>query len=140
MTILRTLILTGGLAALALASATPALADRGPYRGGRGDSTGAAIVGGIVGLAIGAAIASSDRNDRYRDRDDGGYYDGDYGRPRYPRAYFAYRYDRPYPRRWHGGWDHRGWAYRGWDHDDRRVWDHRDRDHRDRDYRDRRGW
>ncbi|MFA7604268.1 MAG: hypothetical protein WCY29_14800 [Novosphingobium sp.] len=82
----------------------------------RGDETALVIGAGIIGLALGAAIASD--NDRYYYRD--GYY---YGPPRhyyrgYPREY---RYDR-YPRR-----DYR--AYRGHDH-------RRDR-HRERRYR---GW
>ena len=53
------------------------------------DDTGAAIVAGIAGLAIGAAIASSDRrydyDRRYYDRR--GYYprDGYYYRDYYPR-------------------------------------------------------
>ena len=55
------------LAASALASATPAMAD--PYYGGHhrgrgGDTAGAAIVGGIIGIALGAIIASSSNNDR----------------------------------------------------------------------------
>lgn len=119
MTKLRKFILAGTLATVALASAGPAAADRG-YRGG-GDTTGAAIAGGIVGLAVGAAIASSSRDhDRY-------YYDG----PRYPRyrTYYVYRdYPRYYPRRdwdrdrWeHERWEHRGWGDRGW----HRGWDRR---------------
>jgi len=61
------------LAASALASATPAMAD--PYYGNRyrhrgGDTAGAAIVGGIIGIALGAIIASSSNNNRGRDYDD----------------------------------------------------------------------
>lgn len=70
---LRKSVLATALVASSLASATPAMAD--PYYGRRGgDTTGAAIAGGIVGLAIGAIIASSGRREhdrRYRD----GYYD-----------------------------------------------------------------
>jgi hypothetical protein len=80
------------LAATALTAAAPADAQR--YRGGWGgygrhydrhyDRTGPALVAGIAGLAIGAAIASNGR-DRYRD---------DYYRDRgYPRDY-DYRYYR----------------------------------------------
>ena len=56
------------LGATALTAAAPAEAQR--YRGHRGhDGTGTAIVAGIAGLAIGAAIASSSRRDRgYDDR------------------------------------------------------------------------
>lgn len=54
------------LAATALATAAPAEAQRyyGRHRGG--GNGGAAVVAGIAGLAIGAAIASN-RNDRFRD-------------------------------------------------------------------------
>jgi hypothetical protein len=64
------------LAASALASATPAMAD--PYRGGGyggyrhhrgGDGAGAAIAGGIIGLALGAIIVSAANSNRHRDRD-----------------------------------------------------------------------
>ena len=65
------------------------------------DGTGAAIAGGIVGLALGAAIASSSNNDRYardsyyRDRGYRADYDDYYYRQRgyYPTdGYYAYRY------------------------------------------------
>jgi len=72
-------VLGATLGATALTAAAPAEAQY--YRGHRyhrgGDATGAAIVGGIAGLAIGAAIASSNNRDRYY-RDD--YY---YNQPRY---------------------------------------------------------
>lgn len=57
------------LAATALTAALPADAQR-YRRHNRGDSTGVAIIAGIAGLAIGAAIASSDndRNRRYNNR------------------------------------------------------------------------
>ncbi|MDE2435809.1 MAG: hypothetical protein KGM49_06085 [Sphingomonadales bacterium] len=61
------------LAATALASATPAMADPyGYHRHGGGDTAGAAILGGIVGLTIGAIAASASNNHRdrcYNDRD-----------------------------------------------------------------------
>ena len=124
MTLMRTLIVGSGLAASALAAATPAQADRGYYRRG-GDTTGAAIAGGIVGLAVGAAIASSGRHDHY--------YDG----PRYPRyrAYYVYR-DHP---RYYGGWDRGRWEHRRWEREqwERRRWQER---HWDRDYPRHRGW
>jgi hypothetical protein len=62
-------VLALALGATAITAAAPAEAQR--YRGGhRGhDGTGTAIVAGIAGLAIGAAIASSSRRDRgYDDR------------------------------------------------------------------------
>jgi hypothetical protein len=83
----------------------------------RGDDAAIAIGAGIIGLAIGAAIASDNDRDYY----DRGYY---YGRPRYyyrsyPRRYYYYdHYPRRdyrhyrHDRRWDRGWD-RG-RYRGW--------------------------
>ena len=72
------------LAATAITAAAPADAQRwGGYRGYRGhrggDTAAAAILGGVVGLGVGAAIASSNRN-RYYDR---GYYDDRSYAPRY---------------------------------------------------------
>lgn len=92
------------LGATALTAAAPAEAQRwrGGYGGGyrhydRGNG-GAAIVAGIAGLAIGAAIASN-RNDRYRDdyyraRGFDPYYDDTYYRSHnyYPvDGYYAYQ-------------------------------------------------
>lgn len=59
--------LGAALAATALVSATPASARE--YYGERdrgGDTAGAAIVGGVIGLALGAIIASS--SNRHQDR------------------------------------------------------------------------
>ncbi|MDF8332370.1 hypothetical protein [Novosphingobium cyanobacteriorum] len=103
------------LAATALATATPASARDyyGHHRSG-GDTAGAAIAGGIIGLALGAIIASSGnnhRNDRY-DRD-GRYYNYNNGYYRNDRAYRndGYRgddrYDRDYyERRGYDGRDY----------------------------------
>ncbi|MGK6319323.1 hypothetical protein [Sphingomonas sp. DT-204] len=100
-----TLGLALGATAL-VATAAPAEAQR--WRGYRGyhhhhyDRTGPAIAAGVLGLAVGAAIASSSR-DRYYDRPyyyDRGYYpqpyyyERDYYRYR-PRCYTEWRYD-PY--------------------------------------------
>jgi hypothetical protein len=68
------------------------------HRGG-GDDAAIAIGAGLVGLALGAAIAS-DRRDRYYD----GYYN--YDRRYYPRGYYngyrAYpRYNHPYRQRYY---------------------------------------
>ena len=84
----------------------------------RGDDTAAIAVGaGIIGLALGAAIASNNDRDYY----DRGYY---YDRPRhyyrsYPRGYYYdryprhyYRHDRGHHRGWDRDWDRR--RYRGW--------------------------
>ena len=89
-------ILTAGIAALTLvgttaASVTPAAAQSYRYGYGgyggysgyryhhRGDTTGAAIAGGLAGLALGAAIAGN-HNDRYYGHRyyGGGYYGGGY--------------------------------------------------------------
>jgi len=89
------------LGATALTSAAPAEAQR--YGGGyrHNDGTGTAIIAGIAGLAIGAAIASSSnrRDGYYEDR---GYYD-------------------------QRGYDHRRYHRRHWrDHDRDSRWDDRD--------------
>ncbi|QKS01489.1 hypothetical protein F9288_19060 [Sphingomonas sp. CL5.1] len=94
--------LGAALAATALVSAAPADAQRwGGYRhyghGYRGGDAGAAaLVGGIVGLGIGAAIASNNRPYGYYDR---GYYGPPpayyYERPYYPRCWTSWRWD-PY--------------------------------------------
>lgn len=94
------------LGATALTAAAPADAQRYRYRDR--DNTGTAVVAGIAGIAIGAALASSSR-DRYYDRYDRRYYD-------YDRNY--YDYDRPYyrdrgyyPR---DGYYYRHYEQRGW--------------------------
>lgn len=80
----------------------------------RNNDAALAIGAGIIGLAIGAAIASDNDDRYYRDRR---YYRG------YPRGYYydgyprAYRYDR-YRRDWR---DNRRWE-RNWRRDDRRRW------------------
>lgn len=84
------------LAATALAAAAPADAQRYGYRGYHGGwhhhgggRTSAALLGGIVGLGVGAAIASNSNRGYYR----GGYYDRGY----YDRSYYAPAYyDRGY--------------------------------------------
>lgn len=95
------------LAATALTAAAPADAQwRRGYHRDR-DNGGTAIVAGIAGLAIGAALASSANDRRYRDRyyRDRGYaydYDDRYYRQRgyYPNdGYYASRY-RDYSRCW----------------------------------------
>lgn len=86
----------------------------------RGDDAALAIGAGIIGLAVGAAIASN--NDRYYD---GGYYGprrgyAAYGYPRsyypaYPRGYYYDRAPRRFYRNdrgWGSGWDRP--RYRGW--------------------------
>lgn len=84
-------------------SAVPADAQRrhDGYRHHRGgDATGAAILGGIAGLAIGAAIASGNNRDRdvyYRERGYRPDYDSYYYRSHgyYPQdGYYAWNYQR----------------------------------------------
>jgi hypothetical protein len=96
---------------------TPAQAHGGYYGGRGGDDAGIAIGAGVVGLVLGAAIASGNRDRDY-------YYDDEYYEPRgsyyraYPR-YYSYNYD--YPRYERRGWNnwrndrHDGWNYRGRD-------------------------
>ncbi len=94
---MRTLLTKAGLgmtlAATALTAAAPADAQwRRGYHRDRGGNAGTAVVAGIAGIAIGAALASNGR-DRYRDRyyADRGYYPND--------GYYADRY-RDYRRCW----------------------------------------
>lgn len=107
MTLFKKATLATVLAATALTAASPAMAR--PYDRHRSDNAGAAIAGGIIGLALGAIIASSasHHNDRYRYEDrgwiwrDGAYWDRE-GR-RYDRdgRYFD---DNGYARRgYYGG-------------------------------------
>lgn len=114
-----------GLAAGAvgvLAAGTSAQARDGYYYRHHDDTAAAAIAGGVIGLALGAAIASDNGPRYYYPR---GYYYGPpprvyyYDYPRtyyyrtYPRAYYYPRYDYRYYRG-DGRWDrgrHRGWRY-----------------------------
>lgn len=120
MTILKKATLAAALGATALSAASPAMA-RDYYHGGHrgGDTTGAAIAGGIIGLALGAIVASSinHRNDDYRRYENRGWqwrdgyywdrqgrrYDRD-GRPRDERDGRGGYYDRR-------GYDDRGYGY-----------------------------
>lgn len=96
--IIATALASVTAAGAVLATAAPAQADDYRYyrhhkRDGGNDAAAAAIIGGVAGLALGAAIAGSNKRDR-------GYYDDSY---RYDRrgygAYgYDYRYDRPYAR------------------------------------------
>lgn len=83
------------LAATALTAAAPADAQRwgrggygrgygGGWHGhrGGGNAAGAAVLGGILGLGVGAVIASNNNRNR-------GYYDDGYYRGPPPRAYYA---------------------------------------------------
>ena len=113
--LLKKTMLGGALAATALTAAAPAEAQR--YRGGYRHhdgigAGGAAVLGGIVGLGLGAAIASSNNRDRYYDQ---GYY---YDAP--PRVVYRERYYAPPPRviyrdrHYRGGYYDRGYYPRGY--------------------------
>jgi len=103
-TLMKKATLAVALGASAIVASAPADAQwRGRYydRHHRGNG-GAAVVAGIAGLAIGAAIASNNRYDRryaydYDYYDRRGYFpnDGYYARSYYDRGY----YDRCYTRR-----------------------------------------
>jgi hypothetical protein len=76
-----------------LATAGPANAERYRHRHHRDndDAVAAAIIGGVAGLALGAALSSGGRRDRGDD-----YYNGYSYDPRYDRYRGGYyRYDRP---------------------------------------------
>ncbi len=98
------------MAATVLTAAAPADAQRwrgyrGHHRGG-GDVAAGAVLGGILGLGVGAAIASSNRN-RYYDR---GYYGGG-GYRGYDRGYYA---PPPPPARYRGYYDGGYYQQRCW--------------------------
>jgi len=116
----KKITLAVALGASALAMASPAEAQR--YGGYRGRSNGeTAVIAGVAGLAIGAALASSARQDDryYYDRGYeaplvgypqgyGGYYEGGYrGYDSYRGGYNYRGYDGYYARRG-GGYDHGG--------------------------------
>lgn len=152
LTKLKKLGLAAGLAAMVAGTATTADA-RGRWRDRGGNDAAIAIGAGIVGLAIGAAIA--DRGDRryydrrYYDRRryvnvrgyPGYYYYYDNAPNRYYRDRYYSRYYQPYYReryrnRWDRGYDRGNRYYRG-DRDYRRdrYYDRRDRyDRRYRNY------
>lgn len=99
--IMKKAVLGATLAATALTVAAPAEAQRWRRydRDRGGDVATGAVIGGIVGLGLGAAIASSNRRDRYYDRgyyDDRGYYPRNYYRDYRPRRRNFYRPYRGY--------------------------------------------
>ncbi|MDE8650870.1 hypothetical protein [Novosphingobium album (ex Liu et al. 2023)] len=125
-------ILATTLAATALATTAPAMAR--DYRDN--DNTAAVAIGaGVIGLALGAIIASSDDNDR--DRYDNRYYvrDGWYynNGQYYDRS--GHRYDRNDWQRRYGNAGNRDHD-RNWQRNDDRRADYG----RDRDYYQRRGY
>ena len=74
MSIVKKSILAATLAATALATTSPAMARDYYYRGHDNNTAAIAIGAGVVGLALGAIIASDHDHDRYRER----YYDRGY--------------------------------------------------------------
>ena len=95
-------VLATALAATSLTAVSPAMAQGYPYgsygnngyrQHDRGDSTGAAIVGGIVGIAIGALIASSGNKNHHRGNDNA-YRNGWEWRDGYYWDRGGHRYDR----------------------------------------------
>ncbi len=102
--------LATALAATSLTAVSPAMAQgyygyENNYRHrDRGDSTGAAIVGGIVGIAIGALIASSGNNNHNRYRDRGW---------EWRNGYYWDREGRRYDRNGRAYGEHRGTHYNG---------------------------
>ena len=113
------------LGATAIVAAAPADAQSYGYRSHRGSDAGPAIIAGIAGLAIGAAVASSSNRNRSYDRE----YDG------YDRGYDGYerRYDqdsrRGYYKEYREDYGQNGYGYQqGYDSYDRgctvqRTWD-----------------
>lgn len=125
MSIFKKTVLGTALAASALGASAPAMA-RDYYRDH--DNTAAVAIGaGIIGLALGAVIASSNHdNDRYYDRGYAygpAYTSGWYYRDGYYWDRSGRRHDRDEYRRYHGDDNrHGGWRgsedwRRGYDHD-----------------------
>ena len=126
MTVSRAGLLAAALAAGSLAFAAPASAHEW-HRGGGGDDAALAIGAGVIGLAVGAAIASDHDDHRAYDRGyDRGYY------PAYPRyrayAYPAYPVYRSYPayRRYDDRYEQeRRWrAHERWEHEEHEAREH----------------
>lgn len=121
MTLFKKSVLAAGLAASAFATTTPAMA-RDYYYHGNDDTAAIAIGAGILGLAVGAIAASSDRDDRYYD---GGYYGSAYApgwsfRDGYYWNHDGQRFSRDEYFRRNPAFDHRGHLgdyRRGFDHD-----------------------
>lgn len=96
MNLLKKATLATALTASALASVTPAMAR--DHYGRRGDDTAAWAIGaGILGLAIGAAVASGADHDRDHRYDRRYYNGGDYT---YRDGYYWDRYGNRYDRDW----------------------------------------
>jgi len=134
MNIIKKGIAATTLAATALVTTTPAMA-RDYYGHDRGDNTAAVAIGaGVIGLALGAIIASDHKRDRYDNRyyvRDGWYYNDGYYYNRQGNRYARDDWQRRYSR-------DRDWRDdRRYDRSDR--YDRYDYGH-NRDYYQRRGY
>ena len=122
---LKKIVLGSALTASSLAIAAPASAqDYYRYHRHGGDDATAAIVGGVIGLALGAAIASSSNRgyDNYRNGTwyegyqyrNGSFYDRQ-GYRRYDRNTWQHRHYQGYRQDgYRGGYDQRdGYGYQG---------------------------
>lgn len=119
MNVFKKATIATAIAATTLVSASPAMAQN--FRRGGGDDTAAIAIGaGIVGLAIGAIVASSNNNRRDRGfdyrRNDWQYRDGYYwdrSGNRFDRQGRLYRDDRYHARRGYGNGygNYRGYGY-----------------------------
>ena len=116
--------------AVALTIAAPAEARDRYYRHRSGGNDAAIAIGaGVIGLALGAAIASGNRNDRY-DYDDRYYYP----RQNYYQSYPQQYYYQPYPRQHYYQQQYRqdyNYSYPRGYYDNRRWKKHYNRDRRD---------
>ena len=125
--VIKGAIATALIAGSSLAGTAPAQAR---------DHTGTAIIAGIIGLGVGAAIAS-DHRDRYDNYGYGyqtapaGYYDSA------PAYGYSYGYQQPYVTGGYYSYDRGYRHHRRHDRDDRRDYNRYDRD---RDYRDGNRW
>lgn len=130
--------LAAAVALAGIAIAAPAQARDGYYRHDRGgDDAAIAIGAGVVGLALGAALASGSRDRDYYYED--GYYPRQTYYQSYPQYYGGYdsyyygsypqTYYRSYPRNYYRGGDRR------WSGGDRHWNGRRDRGHDRGDYR-----
>ena len=109
--VLKKVVLGLATASTLAVTATPADAQRyRRYHRHHGDDAAWAIGAGIVGLGIGAAIASSNRG--YYGRGYGGYYDPYYGGG---YGYSSYGYDGYYGRGYYDGYRRHCVTRRQWD-------------------------